>query len=51
MKNQIKDINIKIDKKEDDIKNIVNEKDIIIKNLNDKIYEQGIIIEDNSIIF
>jgi uncharacterized coiled-coil protein SlyX len=25
----------------------VNEKDIIIKNLNDKIYEQGIIIEEN----
>ena len=47
LNNEIKEINLKINKKEDDIKNILNEKDIMIKGLNNKILEQEIIIQEN----
>jgi len=40
LKMLIKDLNIKINKKEDDIKNIINEKDEIIKELSNKILKQ-----------
>ena len=44
-----KDIsNIKLNKMEDDIKNILNEKDEIIKNMNDKILRLENIIKDQS---
>ena len=38
--NEIKEINYKMNKKEDDIKNILNEKDNIIKEMNMKLLEQ-----------
>ena len=43
----IKDLNIKINQKEDDIKNIINEKDEIIKELNKKILIQDNILKEN----
>jgi len=44
-----KDIsNIKLNRMEDDIKNIINEKDEIIKNMNDKILRLENIIKDQS---
>jgi len=45
-----KDINnnIKLNKMEDDIKNIINGKDEIIKNMNDKILRLENIIKDQS---
>ena len=46
---EIKNLNIKLDKKEDDIKNIINEKDNIIKEMENKILNQEKIISKNSI--
>ena len=44
-----KDIsNIKLNRMEDDIKNIINEKDEIINNMNDKILRLEKIIKDQS---
>ena len=40
MYNLINKLNSNVNKKEDDIKNIINEKDIIIKELKDKLNEQ-----------
>ena len=40
LQNQIKELNIKLNKKEDDIKNIINEKDMIIEQINNKLLEQ-----------
>ena len=41
-------LNLKLDKREDDIKNIISEKDIIISEMNKKIKEQEIIIHSNN---
>ena len=46
MKSEIKVLKIEMNKKEDDMKNIINEKDIIIKELKDKIIEQDNKIEN-----
>lgn len=43
----IKELNLKINKKEDDIKHIINEKDDIINKMNIKILEQENIIKTN----
>ena len=43
----IKELNKNMNKKEDDIKNLLNEKDQIIKELNNKIKEQEKIIKEN----
>jgi hypothetical protein len=43
----MKDLNIKMNKKEDDLKNIINEKDKEIKEINRKLLEQEDIIKGN----
>ena len=48
MKKEIKDLNIKLNKKEDDLKNIINEKDIIINELNNKLNQQEKQIKNNN---
>ena len=48
-KNSKNDLNnLKLNKLEDDLKNIINEKDEIIKNMNDKLLRQETIIKDQS---
>ena len=47
LNNKIKELNFKLNKKEDDIKNIINEKDIIIEIINNKLLEQEKIIQIN----
>ena len=47
IKNQIKELNLIINKKEDDLKNIINEKDEIITKMKNKILEQENIIKEN----
>ena len=47
LNNQINSLNIIINKKEDDIKNIINEKDNIIKEMSQKLYQQEIIITNS----
>ena len=47
IKKEIKDLSIKMNKKEDDIRNIINEKDIIINELNNRINEQEKLIKEN----
>ena len=49
LKKQTKDLNLIINKKEDDLKNIINEKDITIKEMNVKILKQENIIENNKL--
>ena len=44
---QIKEINFNMNKKEDDIKNILTEKDIIIQELNNKLKIQENILKEN----
>ena len=41
-------INIKLNRMEDDIKNIINEKDEIIKSMNEKVLKQEKIIKQQS---
>ena len=45
--NLVKELQISINKKEDDLKNTINEKDIVINNLNDKITNQDKRIQNN----
>ena len=44
---QIKEIYMKLNQKEDDLKNIINEKEILINKMNNKIMKQEEIINDN----
>ena len=45
---KLKLLNLKLDKREDDIKNIINEKDLIIEKMNQKLKEQEKIINVNN---
>ena len=45
---QLNLLNVKLDRREDDIKNIINEKDLIIDEMNQKLKEQEIIINLNN---
>jgi len=47
IKIQLKELNLTINKKEDDLKNIINEKDEIITKMKNKILEQENIIKEN----
>ena len=44
---KINELELKVNKKEDDLKNIINEKDIIIEEMNNKLLQQEKIIKDN----
>ena len=47
LKDEIEEIKFSIDRKEDDLKNLINEKDIKIKKLDSKIVEQEVLIKNN----
>lgn len=47
MKEQLNSLSLKLDRREDDIKNIINEKDLMIHEINQKLKEQEIIINMN----